>query len=65
MSITREQLLVDLPEEIAEEFREFVGDDEARKQMLLDNYRAKQKAFANDDPDALEGIINDEAFQLP
>ncbi|MEK7616358.1 MAG: hypothetical protein AAB420_04095 [Patescibacteria group bacterium] len=52
-----EQLLAELPLEIAEEFRAFVGYDETKKQILLDNYLEKKTAIAAGDTEAFARII--------
>ena len=58
-----EQLLAELPEDIAEEFRVFVGEDNSRKQMLLANYRAKKEAFDRGDSDGFVNIIERERWK--
>ncbi len=65
MDITWEQLLEKLPPEIAQEFRDFAGDNEERKQILLENYISKLDAFEKEDEDSIVRIIRDEVSKLP
>ena len=59
-----EQLLTELPEDIAEEFRVFAGGDEGRQRMLLDNYHAKRDAIARSDRAGFLKILEEEESKL-